>query len=421
MKRLILLLMIMFVTGGVEAQAVKVITCGKLLDVVREKMLKNAEIVIKDNVITAVGTDLTYPANSEIIDLSHMTVLPGLIDGHVHICIDEEFLSREPILYESIPYRTIKAADAAKKNLEAGFTALRDVGNEGAFLTDIAVRDAINEGIIIGPRLQVSSFALTITGGYEDIRGYNPQLNLPPLGVLTDSKEEMVKEIRKQVKFGTDLIKIYATGSVSDISRETFEPLSQLELDEVKAMVKEAKRWGRFVAAHAYGGEGAKNAILGGVRSIEHGILLKREHIDLMKEHDVFWCPTLKVYKSLENLTNDKKVYEYLLENHKKIFKYGIEQGIKIAFGTDTGAIPHGKNAEEFGTMVEYGMTPMQAIRSATIVAAELMGWDEEIGSIEKGKYADVIAVEGNPLNNIGILTNVKFVMKDGIVIKKVE
>jgi len=399
-------------------QEITILKCGKMIDVVNEDILYNTEIAIQNNIIIQIGTQIKHPKNSKIIDLSNMVVLPGLIDAHVHICIEPAYFDRDPVLYESIPYRTIQAGAASLKHLNAGFTTLRDVGCEGAFLADIAVKDAINNGIIIGPRLQVASLALTILGGYEDSRGYAQELNLPAPGVVVNSKAEMIQEVRRQAKYGADLIKIYATGSVSDISKESFEPLNQLKLEEVKIIVEEAERLGKFVSAHAYGGEGAKSAILGGVRSIEHGILLNNEHLDLMKKNDVFWCPTLNVYKSIEGLTSDNDFLNRLLNNHKNVFKKALEKGIKIAFGTDTGAMAHGKNAEEFVTMVEYGMSPMQSIKSATIIAAELMGWDNKIGSLERGKYADIIAVADNPLTDISTLKNVKFVMKDGVIIK---
>jgi len=401
------------------SQDYKLIKCGTIIDVENGKVQKNIEILIKDNIIVKIGQNLDRPDKCGVIDLSGMTVLPGLIDAHTHICINPDYSKRDPILYETIPYRAVKASVAAEKNLKAGFTSLRDVGCEGAFLADIAVKNAINDGLIKGPRMQVASLALTILGGYEDIRGYSPELNLPSPGVVVNSREEMIKEVRRQIKCGADLIKIYATGTVSDISRDTFEPLSQMEIEDIKAVVKEAKRWNKFVSAHAYGGRGAKNAILGGVRSIEHGILLNEELLDLMKENNVFWCPTLNVYRSLKGAKGiDENVLQYILNNHRKIFKITVEKGVKIAFGTDTGAIPHGKNAEEFVTMVKYGMSPMKAIQSATIVAAELMGWENKVGSIKKGKYADIIAVNDNPLDNISVLKDVKFVMKNGNIVK---
>ena len=420
-QKSIFIIIIIFLSFSVEhsfSQQVQLIKCGSLLNVSDGNIRQDTEILIKGNTITAIGKNLSRPVNCSVIDLSNMFVMPGFIDGHTHICICEDYYDRNPIIYESIPYRTVKACRAVRRNLEAGFTSLRDVGSEGAALADIAVKDGINNGVIPGPRLQVSSLALTILGGYEDIRGFAPELILPAPGVIVTSRDEMIEEVRRQVKYGADLLKIYATGTIADITPEKAEPLSQLSVEEVRVIVKESERWGKFVSAHAYGGDGARNSILGGARSIEHGILLDEKLLDLMKEHGTFWCPTLYVYVNSAKRNPDSERYKLILKHHKRAFKMGVEKGVKIAFGTDTGPLPHGENAKEFEIMVEYGMTPLQAIQSATIVAAELMGWEKLVGSIDKGKYADIIAFGSNPVHDISVLQKVKFVMKDGVVIK---
>jgi len=375
-------------------------------------------IIVTGDRIAQVGVNLPIPAGAKLIDLTAYTVLPGLIDCHTHVLLQpEDERGAPPVITKSQAFRTVQGVAAAKRDLEAGFTTMRDLDSEGAGFADVALRDGINRGIVPGPRLLVSTYALTITGGHMNNAGLNPDIQVPEPATLTDSREAMIAEIRREVKYGADWIKLYATGTLRHVDPVTLEPLSQVSLDEVKAAVAEAARWHRDVAAHAYGGDGAKNAIRGGVRSIEHGMLMDDEALKLMVANGTFWCPTLLVYLP-ESAEDDTEMRRRIVAHHKEVFQKAMRMGVKICFGTDVGAFEHGTSAREFIKMVEYGMQPIDAIRSATVRAAELLRMDKQLGNLESGKLADIIAVDGNPLNDIKALTRVTFVMKDGKVFK---
>jgi imidazolonepropionase-like amidohydrolase len=405
-------------SAPLHAENVTAIRCGQLLNPVDGSLTRNAVILIKSDRIEQVGASAAIPADAQVVDLSAYTVLPGLIDSHTHILLQpEDEVGPPPVITKSQAFRTVQGVAAARKDLEAGFTTLRDVDSEGAGFADVAIRDAINKGIVPGPRLFVSTLAITITGGHMNNAGLNPDITVPEPAALADSRDAMVAEVRRQVKYGADWIKLYATGTLRHIDAATLEPLSQVSLEDVQAVVAEAKRWHRDVAAHAYGGEGAKNSIRGGVRSIEHGMMLDDEALDLMVEHGTFWSPTLSVYIP-EHAEDDTELRRRIIASHKETFQKAMRKGVKIAFGTDVGAYEHGTSAKEFVHMVEYGMKPIDAIRSATLVGAELLRMEKEIGTIAPRKFADVIAVEGNPLEDIGALRRVVFVMKAGQVYK---
>nr|NIR51913.1 amidohydrolase family protein [candidate division KSB1 bacterium]NIR68914.1 amidohydrolase family protein [candidate division KSB1 bacterium]NIS27262.1 amidohydrolase family protein [candidate division KSB1 bacterium]NIT74147.1 amidohydrolase family protein [candidate division KSB1 bacterium]NIU27996.1 amidohydrolase family protein [candidate division KSB1 bacterium] len=354
----------------------------------------------------------------KIVDLGEHTVLPGLIDTHTHICLTPGYQDKHPVLYKSIPYRTIEGVRAAQRNLHAGFTTLRDIDSEGADFADVAIRDAINNGLVVGPRLQVATMAISITGGHMNIPGLAPHIDVPQVAAIADTPDEKLKEVRRQIKYGADWIKIYTTGTVRHIDPETLEPLSQMTLEEIQMMVEECNRWNIPVAAHAYGGEGATNAILGGVRSIEHGFFLTEEQLKTMALRDIYWSPTMSVYLPDTEEEQRDPLRKKIVDSHKRAFQKAMELGVNIVFGSDVGAFEHGTSAREFKIMVDYGMKPMDAIKSATIRAAELMRRENEIGTIEKGKYADIVAVSGDPLADIQILEDVAFVMKGGQIIK---
>jgi len=401
-----------------QAGRVTAIRCGRLINPVDGTVTQNAVIIIRGDRIEQVGAGLGVPGGANVIDLSAYTVMPGLIDCHTHVLLQpEDERGAPPVVVKSQAYRTVQGVAAAKKDLEAGFTTLRDVDSEGAGFADVAIRDAINRGIIPGPRLLVSTLALTITGGHMNNAGLNPDIPVPEPASLTDSRDAMIAEVRRQVKYGADWIKLYATGTLRHVDPVTLESLSQVSVEEVRAIVREAARWRRDVAAHAYGGDGAKNAIRGGVRSIEHGMLMDDETLKLMVEHGTFWCPTLSVYIP-EHEEDNTELRRRIVASHKEVFQKAMRLGVKIAFGTDVGAYEHGTSAREFVRMVDYGMKPIDAIRSATTRAAELLRMERQIGAIEPGKFADVIAVEGNPLDDIRAMTRVVFVMKSGQVYK---
>jgi imidazolonepropionase-like amidohydrolase len=401
-----------------QSNTVTAIKCGRLINTGDGSVTQNAVIIVRDERIEQVGVGLSIPSGARVIDLSAYTVLPGLIDCHTHVLLQpEDERGAPPVVTKSQAFRTVQGVAAVKRDLEAGFTTMRDLDSEGAGFADVAIRDGINRGIIFGPRLFVSTYALTITGGHMNNAGLNPDIQIPEPATLTDSRDAMIAEIRREVKYGADWIKLYATGTLRHVDPVTLESLSQVSLDEVKTVVAEAARWHRDVAAHAYGGEGAKNAIRGGVRSIEHGMLMDDETLKLMVEHGTFWCPTLSVYLP-ESTEDDTDMRRRIVIHHKEVFQKAMRMGVKICFGTDVGAFEHGTSAREFLKMVEYGMKPIDAIRTATVRAAELLRMEKQIGSIEGGKLADIIAVEGNPIDDIRALTRVAFVMKAGQVYK---
>lgn len=418
MKRLILLVCFLLSSNLFsQTDTVTVIRAGNLLNPEDGSLRKNAIIVVRGEKIEQVSA-ATIPDGANVIDLSGYTVLPGLIDCHTHILLQpEDERGVPPIITKSQSFRTVQGVAAVKKDLEAGFTTMRDLDSEGAGFADVAVRDGINKGIIPGPRMFVSTLALTITAGHMNNSGLNPDIQIPEPSALVDSRDAMIAEIRRQVKYGADWIKLYATGTLRHIDPVTMEPVSQVTLEDVKAAVEEAKRWHRDVAAHAYGGDGAKNAINGGVRSIEHGMLLDDEVLKLMLDKGTFWCPTLSVYIP-ETKEDDTDLRRKIVAHHKEVFQKAMKMGIKITFGTDVGAYEHGTSEREFERMVEYGMTPLNAIRSATIRGSQLLRMEKQIGTIEPGKFADIIAVKGNPLEDISALKAVVFVMKAGKVEK---
>lgn len=394
------------------------IKAGKLIDPKTGTVLSNQTILVEAGRITAVGPNILVPNNAAVIDLTTKTVLPGLIDCHTHELLQpEDERGFPPVISKSQAFRTIQGVAAVKKDLEAGFTTLRDLDSEGAGFADVALRDAINKGIVPGPRLFVSTLSLTITAGHMNNTGLNPDIQVPDPASLTDSRDAMIAEIRRQVKYGADWIKLYATGTMRHVDPVTLEPVNQVSLEDVQAVVNEAKRWRKDVAAHAYGGPGAKNSVLGGVRSIEHGMLLDDETLKLMVEKGTFWCPTLGTYIP-DNESETTELQKKIIARHKETFQKAMKMGVKIAFGTDVGAYEHGTSVREFLRMVEYGMKPLDAIRSATLRGAELLRMEKDIGTIEPGKYADIIAVDGNPLEHIEALKQVVFVMKEGVVYK---
>ena len=402
----------------------------RLFDPVSGQMLADVLVTIRGARIESVTAGVAGPPGPEdprwrgevpsfsiALDAAS-TALPGLIDGHTHLLLQPSDIVVSPILYKSQAFRTIEGVAAARRTVEAGFTTVRDVDSEGAGLADVALRDAINRGVVPGPRMFVSGEALTITGGYMNSLGFSPDITVPDFGVACDSIPQLVAATRRNLKYGVDLVKIYATASLPQVTPD-FQPFSQLSVDEVKAVVTEARRWGKDVAAHAYGGEGGRNAILGGVRSIEHGLFLDEDLIRLLLDHGTFWCPTLYVYSAEPGLDRFGQAFmDGIRARHRQAFRAALEAGVKIAFGTDAGGFEAGENAKEFKVMVDYGMTPVDAIRSATVRGAELLRKDNDLGRVAPGCFADIIAVHGNPLEDITALEKVAFVMKDGVVVK---
>ena len=398
------------------------IHAGRLVDVEAGTVRENVDILVEGNRIKAVGSSLRAPRGAEEIDLRDRTVLPGLIDSHTHICLTPDYGVRPPVLYKTNPYRALEGLEAARRNLMAGFTTLRDLDNEGADMADIAVRDAIREGLFAGPRLFVSGWAISITGGHMNLTGLRPSVDrkLEQFAIMADSKHAMVAAIRDQKKARVDFIKIYATGTLRHIDRVTLEPMPQLSREEVRLMVEEAARWGMDVAAHAYGGEGAYNAVAGGVRSIEHGMFLDDRTLDLMVDKGTFWCPTMTVYLPGEEMSPEDVAFrQIVVQRHRETFRRAMNKGVRIAFGTDIGSIPHGEGWRELKRMADYGMDPIDVLRSATVVGAQLLRMENELGHIAPGFLADIIAVPGRPDQEIDALRDVTFVMADGKVVKR--
>jgi imidazolonepropionase-like amidohydrolase len=398
------------------------IRAGKLLDVRSGKLLSSQVIVIQGDKIARIGAadEIKVPEGARLVDLSHATVLPGLIDAHEHIFLTGEDNGRydEQLLKESWQYRTIEATLNAKRDLEAGFTSMRDLETEGAMYSDVDVRDAINRGLIPGPRLEVATRALSTTGGYP-LEGYSPEVPVPSGVQILDGPIEARKAVREQIKYGADLIKIYGTHKFY-FSDGKMVSIPTFTLDEVKVIVNEAHREGRKVACHAYGGEGLHNCIEGGVDSIEHGLDLDDAEIQKMVANGIWYVPTLYVYEG-ETRREDEAASGGTVSRasvHEISFRKALAAGVKIAFGTDAGPFPHGTQAKEFEYLTKFGMSPLAAIQTATINAAELMSWSGRVGAIEPGKFADIIAVEGNPLDDITQLEHVKFVMKGGQVVR---
>lgn len=403
------------------------IRAGRLLDVDSGRVMTDMVIAIDGDRITRIAraAAMPLPAGASVIDLSHAFVLPGLIDAHEHIFLTGEDHGRydEQLLKESWQYRTIEATVNAKRDLDAGFTSMRDLETEGAMYSDVDVKTAINRGLIPGPRLEVATRALSVTGSYP-LLGYSPEVTVPTGLQIADGPWEARRAVREQIKYGADLIKVYGTGA-SRFEGGTLRSTPTFTLDELKAIVDEAHRWGRKVACHAYGDPGLSNCLEAGVDSLEHGLDLSDGDIRQMKARGIWLVPTLYVYKTVE--AEDLKTSHGLTSRakvHEASFKKALAAGIKIAFGTDAGPFPHGTQAVEFEYMVTYGMTPLAAIRAATVNAAQVMdtyedkNWSLNVGAITPGKYADIIAVAASPLDDIKQLEHVKFVMKGGVVYK---
>ncbi len=403
-----------------------VLRCGRLLDVRSGVLWANQLVVIAGNRIVAVGPAAStgVPDGAAIIDLSHATVLPGLIDVHAHLVDHPDWtVDTAEILKKSAAEMAFQSIPNARATLQAGFTSVRDVGPRRAFV-DVALRDAIDRGIVAGPRMQVSGAYVTISGGAGDLTGLAPDLELSRelrFGVA-DGPDEVRKRVREIIRNGADLIKVLATGAVLTLRSQP--GAQEFTYGELRAAVEEAGETGLRVAAHAHGPAGAMDAVRAGVASIEHCSLLDEEALQLMKEHKTFLVPTIYVHEVIMQAEGKGYPQEYIEkeriagEQELKVFRRALALGLPIAYGTDSAVYPHGDNARRFAVMVREGMAPLAAIQSATIRAAELIGWEDRVGSVETGKFADLIAVRDDPLENVRSLEHVAFVMKDGRVVR---
>lgn len=411
---------LLYVTAAAFA-APGAVHCGRLLDVRTGKMLNNEIIVFDNGVITAVGPigTVQLPEGVKPVELGNATCLPGLIDVHTHLTSDARIHGYES-LGTSVPRGAVTGVSNASKTLRAGFTTVRNVGAKG--FADVAVRDGINAGDVEGPRMLVSGPPIGITGGHCDENLLPSEFHHKSDGVA-DGPWAGREKVRENVKYGADVIKVCASGGV--LSKGDLPGAPQLSLEELQAIATEAHKLGRKVAAHAHGTQSIKDAINAGIDSIEHSSLIDDEGIRLAKEHGTYLV--FDIYNDdyilgegakhgmlPESIEKEKAIGRLQRETFRKAF----QAGAKMAFGTDAGVYPHGDNARQFAKMVEWGMKPIDAIQAATINAADLIGWSDKVGAIEKGHYADVIAIEGDPLADVKSLENVGFVMKGGVVVK---
>jgi imidazolonepropionase-like amidohydrolase len=421
MKRtLIAVLSLLFVLSLAAQEKVVVIRAARMIDGKSDAVIAPAVVIVRGKTIEKVGRDLAIPAGAEVIDLGDMTLLPGLIDAHVHVMLQGDVTEEDydvQLFKESLPYRALRASRAAKIALDRGFTTMRDIGNEGAMYTDVDVKRAINNGVIPGPRLQVATRALAVTGAYGP-SGYSPEITFPKGVELCDGVDECRKAVREQVSHGADWIKVYADRSYFLQKDGTLSSVQNFNAEEMKAIVDEAHRLRRKAAAHAMARPGIENALNAGIDSIEHGIAIPDDLLDRMKAQGTYLSPTLTVteYVAPGRAAEGRPIWAKIPEFHRDSFNRAVRKGVKIAFGTDAGGFPWEVNqCREFTYMTKNGMTPMQALRAATIVPAEMMDLADKVGSLEAGKLADIIAVPGNPLSDITVMERVGFVMKEGV------
>jgi imidazolonepropionase-like amidohydrolase len=397
-----------------------VLHAARLLEVKTGRTIKPGEILIQGDRIVEVGSPVKHPAGAEVIDLGDRTLLPGLIDAHVHLFLHPGAEDLQTI-EESVPERTITATLAARDDLMAGFTAERDMGTEGAGSADTALRNAINQGRIPGPRLRISGNAINILGGHEDAIGYNPAQHVLPNADYANNSDELIAVMREQYKEGADFTKIYETGADS-VKDGKFSTPYQYTEPQLEAAVKEAARVGRHVAVHALGEPGTLFAAQAGVVSIDHADQLSDETMRLMKEKQIFAVPTFTIFEYFAehaaNPAQSAREHE-VLDLKIQEFKKQVAADVPMAVGSDVGPFPHGTQAREFVLMVKYGMSPLAVLQADMVNGAKLLGWEGKIGSLEPRYFADIVAVSGDPLEDIAAVQNVSFVMKGGVIYKK--
>jgi len=404
-----------------QSAEVTAIRCGRFFDGKTLALQNNVVLVIEGNRIRALGPALPIPAGAKVIDLSQMTVMPGLIDCHTHMFL-HGIAYDDALLKKSLQYRAIWATVAARKTLLAGFTTIRDLETEGAGYGDAALRDAINDGLVIGPRMQCATRALSVTGGYTPY-GYSSDVEIPKGAQIADGVDAVRRAVREQLANGADVIKIYADHRRRGASNpDRLAAFPTFSFEEMKAIVDEAAKVGVRVAAHVYNTASAQTAIKAGVASLEHGMYLDDATFKMMEERGVYWVPTLMAYLQgmddpIKMTPERRRLMTGTTARHKETFERALKTQVQIAFGTDLSG-NHENAGQEFIWMARYGMPPLEILRSATSTAAELIGWQDRVGSLEPGKLADVIAVNGNPMEDITAMKRVVFVMKDGVLYK---
>jgi imidazolonepropionase-like amidohydrolase len=397
-----------------------VLHAARLLDVRGGTVIQPGEVLVEGERIRAVGKSVDHPQGAKVIDLGDTTLMPGLIDAHIHLFLHPGAEDLQTV-EESVPWRVILAEQAAKADLMAGFTAERDMGTEGAGSADTSVRVAIDKGMIPGPRLRVSGNAIDVLGGHEDANRYNPAQHVLSNADYANDAEQLVEVMREQHKEGSDFAKIYETGKDKMVDG-VLQTGYQYTAEQLTAAVREAKRLGTVVAVHAMGEPGTLYAAQAGVASIDHATQLSDETIRLMKQKGIFAVPTFAImeYFAKHRESQDQAATEAEMLDYKVAeFKKQLAAGVAFAVGSDVGPFPHGTQARELELMVQYGMKPVAALQADLINGAKLLGWEGQIGELKAGFLADVIAVKGNPLEDISATTRVSFVMKGGVVARQ--
>jgi len=394
----------------------KAVRAAAMLDVVAGRIVENPVVLIEGEKITAVGPGLAIPRGAEVFDLGDVTILPGLIDCHTHVTTTYRFLLEGGPMQDAVT-----SAARAKITLDAGFTTVRDLWAKD--FADVALRDAIDRGDVVGPRMLVATLAIGSTGGHnEDVEGLSPTITVGGESGIADGVDGVRKLARYEIKYGADVLKIMASEGGSEGKNVPSE--TQFTLEEMKAIVEEGHRYGKKVAAHAHGTDAIKTAIRAGVDSVEHGTLIDDEGIRMMKEKGVFLVPTGAIWVVDEEAEKEdapawrKEREAGFRRGSEEGFRKAVHAGVRIAMGSDQSVLPHGQNAKEIVWMATHGMTPLEAIRAATVNAAELLGWSDRVGAIAPGRFADIIAVRGNPLRDVQTLEKVAWVMKGGVVTK---
>ncbi len=415
-----------FAQAPAPAKPAIVLHAARMLDVATGKLITPGEVLVEGERITAAGASVAHPEGAKVIDLGDTTLMPGLIDAHVHLFLHPGAEDLQTV-EESVPQRTLIAADAARLDLLAGFTAERDMGSEGAGCADVAVRNAINSGLIPGPRMRMSCNAVDILGGHEDANNFNPAQHVLSNADYANSAQQIVEVIRQQRKDGADFTKIYETGRDS-LHDGVFQTPYQYTEAELAAAVAEAARTGgdrtsgRGVAVHATGEPGTGFAVAAGVASVDHAYQLSDATMKAMRDKETYAVPTFAIAEYFADHAATPERAAYLRAEqafHAAEFKKQMAAGVPFAVGSDVGPFPHGAQAREMELMVEYGMKPTDVLRADLLHGAKLLGWGGQIGEVKPGYYADIIAVAGNPLDDISALRRVKFVMKNGAVIKQ--
>jgi len=409
------------IVGQQPAPAVRrvAIRAAHLLDPASGQRTDDVVVLVEGDRITQVGSRLSIPPGVDTIDLGRTTLLPGLIDVHTHLSTQSDEYYADTFRRSPID-AAVRAPAHARRTLEAGFTSVRDVG-AGEFV-DVALRNAINEGVVAGPRMAVATLALSATGGHGDLNGFSPYLRFEGFSGIADGADELRKKVRENIKRGADWIKVLAGAGV--LSEEESAGAPQYSQEELNAVVAEAAMWGRKVAAHAHGAEAIKRAARAGVASVEHGGLVDEEGVRIMKEHATFLVPDIITDVYILEHGAEQGLPPKIIEKERSLrgqqdanWSRAIKAGVKFAFGTDAGVYPHGQNARQFALLVRHlGLSPLDAIRMATTNAADLMMWSTRVGRVAPGFYADLIAVSGDPLADVSELERVRWVMKGGVV-----